>query len=92
MQNLAMETFQSTILHALGRPRLTLAIAIVGVIVLGGCASTAAGNLCPLEPPAANWAESENLLLPDGCQVVGRSGNSAHQIVCDDGRTGYAFN
>ena len=92
MQHLMMETFLRTILSALARPRLALRIAIVGVFALGGCTSTATGKLCPLEPPKANWAESDNFLLPDGCRVVGRSGNATQQIACDDGRTGYTFN
>lgn len=90
MLNSTMDGFQLRTLHARAKRRLTLNSTIVGLLVLGGCSTS--GGLCPLDPPSVARAATDNVLLPDGCRLVGPSGNAVQEVSCADGRTGFAVN
>jgi hypothetical protein len=77
--------------YAPARTRLTIGIPIAGILALGGCAQSASGKLCPLEPPSVTRDAAHDVMLPVGCRLVGQSEGTTHEIVCDDGRTGWAF-
>lgn len=50
MQNLKMAKLPNENWYAPARTRLTIGIPIAGILALGGCAQSASGKLCPLEP------------------------------------------
>ena len=89
MLNSTMAGFRLRTLHTRAKRRLTLGSTIVGLLVLGGCSTS--GGLCPLDPPSVARA-TDNVLLPDGCRLVGLSGNAVQEISCADGRIGFAVN
>lgn len=85
-----MDRFLLRTVHVRAKRRLALSSTIVGLLVLGGCSTS--GGLCPLDPPSVTRDAIGNVLLPDGCRLVGLSGNGVQQVSCDDGRSGFAFN
>ena len=91
MQNLKMAKLPNKNWYAPARTRLTIGIPIAGILALGGCAQSASGKLCPLEPPSVTRDAAHDVMLPVGCRLVGQSEGTTHEIVCDDGRTGWAF-
>lgn len=91
MQNSQTEQLRSENWYARARTWLKIVFSTAGIPCLGRLCSADQGMLCPLEPPFVTRDAAHNINLPEGCRVVGLSDVTAHEIVCDDGRSGFAF-